>query len=178
MQIYNYHPKTGEYTGASQAEKDPKHPDQFLMPAYSTDVAPPKETHGLVAVFNDNAWQLKEDHRGKILYTSQGAEIEVYGLGAIPDGLLLEKPVIEATLQEQQSAVRQQRNQLLLASDVFVTRHRDQSDMSEPLATLTQSEYQILLRYRQKLRDLPQQQEFATSPQYINFPTKPNFIGG
>lgn len=59
--------------------------------------------------------------------------------------------------------VREQRNQLLVMSDVFVAPDRWQ--------TYTNEQQQALSYYRQKLRDLPQ--DFV-DPQEVVYPQRPN----
>ena len=72
MKIYHYDPATGAYAGQGEAAPDPEElrlsrekagrevePEKWLVPAYSTLVAPPKARAGQVAVFASGAWALK-----------------------------------------------------------------------------------------------------------------------
>jgi hypothetical protein len=54
--IYNYHPETKVLLGESKADKSPLEKDVFLIPAFATDVAPPKPVLGKDIVFNGKEW--------------------------------------------------------------------------------------------------------------------------
>ncbi len=56
MLIHNYHPITGEYTGAGLADPSPLEPGQFLIPGYATTVEPPEPQDGFFRRFVDGAW--------------------------------------------------------------------------------------------------------------------------
>lgn len=56
MLIHNYHPVTGEYTGAGLADPSPLEPGQFLIPGYATTVEPPEPQEGFFRRFVDGAW--------------------------------------------------------------------------------------------------------------------------
>ncbi|MBU1002803.1 MAG: hypothetical protein KKE73_09795 [Proteobacteria bacterium] len=88
MIIYNYHPQTGEFMGSTMVRL---HPDSGrpMVPAGSTQIAPPEDIpSGQVACWTGAAWELVEDHRGVVLYsTATGATVEITELGPIPDGL-------------------------------------------------------------------------------------------
>lgn len=63
MQVYTYNPVTGELIGISEAEESPLEPDTFLMPAYSTEIAPPEfnpQTEIIYFDTNLNLWR-KQD---------------------------------------------------------------------------------------------------------------------
>ena len=71
---------------------------------------------------------------------------------------VIELPTIEPVPFTEEE-VRSQRDVLLSSTDFYVTRHRDQESEGTPF-TLTQDEYNVILRYRQVLRDIPQQSGF------------------
>lgn len=52
MEIYHYHPETGEYLGKGSADADPLVDDNWLIPAHATPIAPPEVGAGKVAVFD------------------------------------------------------------------------------------------------------------------------------
>jgi hypothetical protein len=56
MDIYHYHPVTGEYLGASIADESPREPGVFVVPGYATKIAPPAPAEGNKIVFKDGAW--------------------------------------------------------------------------------------------------------------------------
>jgi len=64
MTIYNYHPETLEFTGESVADPSPLEPGVWLIPAHSTEIAPPDTTANEVAVFSGGEWSLEPDYRG------------------------------------------------------------------------------------------------------------------
>ncbi|NHQ81612.1 phage tail protein [Chromobacterium vaccinii] len=68
-------------------------------------------------------------------------------------------------------AVRADRDARLLATQWLVERHNEQEATNA--ATLSQSQYSILLQYRQALRDVPAQCGF---PVEINWPAPPDFV--
>lgn len=56
MLVYNYHPVTGVYTGASEADKSPLEKDVYLIPAYATSTPPPPVQANFARVFRNGAW--------------------------------------------------------------------------------------------------------------------------
>lgn len=63
MQVYTYNPVTGELIGISEADESPLEPGTFLMPAYSTEIAPPEfnpQTEMIYFDTNLNLWR-KQD---------------------------------------------------------------------------------------------------------------------
>lgn len=60
MEIYNYHPLTGEYVGPSLADESPLEPDVFLIPAFSTTERPPATSENQRVYFNGAAWVVVE----------------------------------------------------------------------------------------------------------------------
>lgn len=89
--IYNLSSYTNEFIG----QGDGFIPANTGLPAYSTDIAPPLEKDGFVAVFNfeSEKWSLVEDHRGKTvydIYTGQATTISQ--LGKLPDDVVSVAP--------------------------------------------------------------------------------------
>lgn len=46
MYVFNYHPDTGAYLGGSTADYDQLEPGRVLVPAWATEVPPPRWTSG------------------------------------------------------------------------------------------------------------------------------------
>jgi hypothetical protein len=59
MQIYHYHPTTGEYLGEGTADASPLEPGVYLIPANATATAPPTAMTGKVRVWRDE-WQFED----------------------------------------------------------------------------------------------------------------------
>lgn len=87
MDIYHYHPITGEYMGTGVADQDPLNPINHLIPANATSVQPPAAAINKAAVFNGiNAWSVVDDHRGTIYDTATGNPSNHADLGPLPVG--------------------------------------------------------------------------------------------
>lgn len=69
MDIYAYHPQTGVYVGVDVADEDPLEPGNFLFPAYTTTIAPPKEVNGHERVFNGTKWTYRKITTGEVSET-------------------------------------------------------------------------------------------------------------
>lgn len=86
MKIYNYHAETREHLSESEAQRDPLEPENYLLPANATFIAPIAVLDGEVAVFN-GSWSVVKDNRGKVVYsTTDGSEVVIDYLGEIADG--------------------------------------------------------------------------------------------
>ncbi len=118
MKIYNYHEKTNEFLKQSDAIISPLEPNQFLYPAFSTDIAPPAINKNQVAVFKNNAWQIQPDFRGKIYWLDDGdgniEKITIADIGdIIPKKAILTEPIAKIpSLKEFKTAVINQINQI------------------------------------------------------------------
>ncbi|MGR3760877.1 hypothetical protein ACUXV3_12220 [Roseobacteraceae bacterium NS-SX3] len=104
--LYHYHPVTGEFSGQSEARPDPRTGNP-MVPGNATLQAPPELQEGYARVFTEGAWQLVEDHRGTVIWSADGQEIIVTGLGPLPEGVLTERPVLPLypTLESAQAAM-------------------------------------------------------------------------
>lgn len=96
MQIFHYHPMTGEFAGVGVADADPLDKDSWLVPAYSTAVAPAEPDAGNVMVFSETGWAEVKDHRGETWWDAEGKPIEIEKLGdPAAEGLTSVEPVPE-----------------------------------------------------------------------------------
>ncbi|NDJ56780.1 tail fiber assembly protein [Enterobacteriaceae bacterium 4M9] len=89
IRSYYYDTVTKEYMGWS---------DEFInvgvsMPGCSTDIAPIEQIPGIVAVFNENRWEQKEDHRDETVYsTTDGEPTVVDYIGPIKEDFTTKSP--------------------------------------------------------------------------------------
>ena len=60
MKIYNFKQDTCEFICENFADKSPLENDVWLLPAYSTEIAPPAEIEGFTRNFNGVEWVYKE----------------------------------------------------------------------------------------------------------------------
>lgn len=63
MLVYSYNCPTNEYIGTEEAQEDPLHPGEYLMPAKSTTIEPPLLEEYQVAVFENGDWVVYPDYR-------------------------------------------------------------------------------------------------------------------
>ncbi len=93
MKIYHYDPYSLEFTGSSDADPDPLTPGEFLLPAYSTGIAPPKFNENQIPLFLNFEWQLFDDYRGQSAYSKTTREkFTIETFGKIPSELTVKKP--------------------------------------------------------------------------------------
>lgn len=78
--IYNYHPVTGEFLSTGLADPDPRIPNNWLIPANATTIAPPAPADGHTAAFINGAWVSLKDHRGETWW-KDGQSYTITGLG-------------------------------------------------------------------------------------------------
>lgn len=199
MEIYNYHPLTGEYLGRGLADDSPLDPGNPIVPGYATPNAPPTPVGRGIAVFRtstgsvpqnwpDGAWTSMPDYRAVPLYrTADGSRFEpgaeYSGIGDLPAFLTDEaRPgpahvwrdeawQLDAVVEAQQlaSMARAQRDDLLVEADRLIAPLMDGFVLGELLAA-DEARLKVLSQYRKALRTVPDQAEF---PRTINWPVKP-----
>jgi hypothetical protein len=86
MNIYHYHPATGELVGQSIAEPDPLVSGEFLVPAHATVSPPPAAVVGKARCWRNGVWQQVEDNRGVIYSVADGSARDWNELGPVPAG--------------------------------------------------------------------------------------------
>lgn len=162
MEIHHYHPITGEYIGTGEALPDPLEDSCFLIPAYATDVTPPKSGQNEIAVFDGESWSVKPDFRGTDCWSGYGDKHTITEIGeTVPDGASQTEPEPEQPTSKQLAHdARAQRDARLSACDWVVIRTQE---LGQPV----QQEWS---EYRQALRDIPEQVGF---PQSVDWPTEP-----
>lgn len=83
IRCFYYDELTGEYSGWS---------DEFInigvsMPGNSTDIEPGNESTGNVAIFTNDGWEWKADHRGDTVYSTEDGIVNVVDyIGEIKNG--------------------------------------------------------------------------------------------
>lgn len=94
MDIWHYHPATGEFMGAGKADPDPMTKDEWLIPAHCTLTAPPQTIPPKRAcVYVNNTWTTVPDHRGETWWREDRTPVVITGLGnPALEGLLREQP--------------------------------------------------------------------------------------
>ena len=65
MQIWNYHPTTGELLGPSLADPNPVEEGEWIIPAHATVIAPGAPQAGTAQTFNGASWLTVPDHRSE-----------------------------------------------------------------------------------------------------------------
>jgi len=79
MIIHHYDPITGEYQGTSEARLDPMATKRakeniYLIPANTTDVAPPELVERQAALWVNGVWEVHIDWRGYTYYLPDGTQ--------------------------------------------------------------------------------------------------------
>jgi hypothetical protein len=90
MLIHQYDNHNGQYHSSRLADADPRHPERWLIPAFSTTETMPERTALTWPFYVEGAWTLLPDFRGRILYrqdTGEAAEILVAGQTPAEHGL-------------------------------------------------------------------------------------------
>ncbi|HDR9048590.1 TPA: tail fiber assembly protein [Burkholderia vietnamiensis] len=86
MLIHQYDAETGQYISSHLADVDPKNPERWLVPAFSTLDDLPTRSPRTWPFYRDGAWQLLPDHRGQVLYRQDtGEPAEILTAGTTPE---------------------------------------------------------------------------------------------
>lgn len=93
MLIYNYHPDSGEFMGASEADPNPVQPGDFIIPANATTIQPPGDpSSGHAMAWDGKDWIEIEDHRGETWWTAAGESMTINKIGNPVDYELQAEP--------------------------------------------------------------------------------------
>lgn len=94
MDIFHYHPDTGEFLGQGLADQDPRDGDNWLIPAHATTTEPPTALAGKARVWGGSSWTQVADHRGETWWDSEGKPVTIENLGnPATEGLSSTEPV-------------------------------------------------------------------------------------
>ena len=93
MDIYHYHPYTGEFIGIGQADESPLEP-VFLIPAYATNTIPPDCDENQKVIWDGKKWTIES-------------------IPLPPEPVPKSAPTVEELLSD----IRNKRNRLLYESD-------------------------------------------------------------
>lgn len=92
IRVYYFSRITHEYAGWS---------DEFInigisIPDNSTPIAPKNTNCNMVSVFNKGYWEIREDHRGVTVYsTDDGHAEQISYIGSVRDGFTMLSPITE-----------------------------------------------------------------------------------
>ncbi|WP_373379916.1 phage tail assembly chaperone [Cupriavidus nantongensis] len=199
MEIFNYHPITGEYLGLGLADENPLEPENPIVPGYATPTTPPADEVGRVRVYRrpdgfapqnwpEGAWALVPDYRDVLLYRTADGSLfvlgeEYSGIGDLP-AFLTDEPrpsaahvwtadewVLDEALETELLAAtaRAQRDVLLAEADKLIAPLMDGYVLGE-LTLEEEARLKALSQYRKALRAITTQPGF---PRTITWPVKP-----
>lgn len=166
---YVFDSKTFEFVSIICADPDPMDPESWIKPFFSTFDAPPKIEKNQVALRNtkNDEWIVSADYRGTEYWDEDGTKHAITEVGEeVPEGALLEAPVIPPTVEQLATRARANRDTLL---EQFTWRYeRHAREMR--LGIETTDSLLELDAYAQALADVPQQAGF---PATIEWPEVP-----
>ncbi|NUA26098.1 phage tail assembly chaperone [Cupriavidus basilensis] len=199
MEIFNYHPLTGEFLGNGVADENPLDVENPIVPGFATPTPPPARTARAIPVYrnaaghapqnwSEGSWTLAPDYRAEPLFrTADGSPfalgLEYTGLGDLP-AFLTDEPrpspahkwvneewTLDAELETEQAAatVRARRDELLTAADKLIAPLMDGFVLGE-LTPEEDAKLKAMSQYRKALRAVTGQTGF---PRTIDWPAKP-----
>lgn len=86
MLIFLWNTDTKEYLRMQEAQRNPKRPTDYLMPANSTTEQIPNITENQVIVWGGEHWKVEPDFRGQYMVDSNMIPEEVKNFGKLPTG--------------------------------------------------------------------------------------------
>lgn len=89
MLVFLWNTDTKEYLRTQEAQKNPKRPTEYLMPANSTTEQIPDITENQVIVWGGEHWKVEPDYRGKYMVNSNMIPEEVKDFGKLPTGYVI-----------------------------------------------------------------------------------------
>lgn len=113
MKIYNYHTRTGEFLGATDADENPLVPGEYLIPASATKIAPDLPQDDETAVFDGQKWSATIDQRGVEYWLPDGSHKIITELGETKPQDALSEPV---TLQNMSKRIGEFRDFMTMFS--------------------------------------------------------------
>lgn len=199
MDIYNYHPLTGEYLGTGVADDNPLVPEEPIVPGFATPISPPDWQALRVRVYRsaagtapqnwqEGSWTLVPDYRGVPLFRTADGSVyqlgeEYSGLGDLPRFLtdeqrptaahvwLNDEWTLDQALETSQltATATAKRDALLAEADSEMQPLIDSFFLGENTPE-EDAKRLALSQYRKALRALSGQAGF---PRTINWPVKP-----
>jgi hypothetical protein len=135
--IYNYSPETGEFLYESEARESPREPGVYLIPAFATEIEPPKlKKPNTVAIFNEETgrWNTKEDYRNTSIYSKETGEIVcVTEIGPLPKNLTtIKKPGPQYIWSEKENNWIED-NDILIAQQLEANIHNYRNKSNAPI---------------------------------------------
>ena len=100
MLIFIWDSKTKEYLRTQEAQRNPKRPTDYLMPANSTTEQIPNIGANEVIVWGGEHWKVEPDFRGQYMVDSVMAPTLVKDFGELPEGYAIITPEQIQLLQE------------------------------------------------------------------------------
>jgi hypothetical protein len=169
MKIYNYHPTTGEFLGAGEADPDQLDEGNWLIPAYACTDAPPKTGKNKVAVRVSEAWEIADDLRGVVYYTDSPDPHTIETIGElVPDGATSTPP--PPSVEELTFLAFNRRDGLLSTAAIRIDPLQDAVD-EEEATDEDVARLKAWKQYRIALNRIDQQAGF---PATIEWPVTPS----
>jgi len=85
MSEYHHFNLAGVYLGTTDADPDPRNPDEFMPPPFgATTLPPPPHGPNQAAKLVDAAWVIVPDFRGRKYWTPDRIEHVIYDVGVEP----------------------------------------------------------------------------------------------
>lgn len=89
MLVFLWNTDTKEYLRTQEAQKNPKRPTEYLMPANSTTEQIPNILENQVIVWDGEHWKVEPDFRGQHMVNSEMTPEEVKDFGKLPTGYVI-----------------------------------------------------------------------------------------